>query len=236
MLLSATTPAMSIGRNAEVYLDPEPVWSKSKIARRAKRYKIAEMRAARREKVSMRRLASSVAQAAMRSTVDNRSRMKIFRKAECTERRKMVEIIAVAPCVSKCHSSASRTAAKFEERAIRRFDILRPQRIDGRLTDEPLDKEVSLHVSRRLDCIKCVMLRETYIATTAKTIQKLDKYYTRLHEMGQTAHVGSGDGGLSSATTPHNTSETKLWKLVQFSTSELTVLLDQLRLVSLHLP
>ena len=244
MRLPELKPAMSELSKAcvdDTLVSPEPVWSKSAIARRTRRYKIAGLREVRREKVSLRRLAGSAAQAAMRSTVDKESRLEILQRLESTSG--VPEVISVSPCVSNCHSSASRTAQKFEERLFQRHQILRGSgsRNVTKIVDMQNKKQrgrgpnIPLVVGREIDCMKCIILREIYLGTVCRILEKLKTLYSELDRIQDTVCGGDSDEASSLASVVDDTAEKKMWRSVQFNTGELVVLLDQLRLISLDL-
>jgi len=121
---------------------------------------------------------------------------------------KLLEGLALAPCVSKCHSSASRAAEKLEERAIQRHRILHGSRTTSHLVDKETKKrrgeepKITSVLSEELDCMKYIVLRETYLGTTRKTAMKLDGYYTELEQFQEATCVRDGDGVSTTDTMP----------------------------------
>lgn len=222
-------------------VDPEAVWSKSGIARRKMRCKIAEARAVKRKNVLLRRLANGAAQAAMHSTIDRETSIELLQRSKQTRSNRINDVITVAPCVSKCLSSATRAAETFEVRALQRHRNLHRQKTLSKFVDMSNKKQrghgsnAVLVLCREIDCVECIMLRETHLGTTRNMVQKLDDYYVELGRIQETVYGGESDGASSTASLFDDVVEQRLWRLVQCCMNELGVLIDQLRLISLDI-
>ena len=185
--LKVTTPAMPLV-NDDSDVEIEPVWSKSNIARFTRRHKFASKRCTRRTDILTRRMTTRATRTALKCSMHNEALGEFLEHLKKPKTVKLLEGLALAPCVSKCHSSASRAAEKLEERAIQRHWILHGSRTTSHLVDKETKKrrgkepKITSVLSEELDCMKYIVLRGTYLGTTRKTAMKLDDYCTELEQ------------------------------------------------------
>lgn len=194
--------------NDDSGVDIEPVWSKSNIARRARRHKIASKRSARREDILTRHITSRVARTALQCSMYKEVQEEMLEYLGKTKKAGLLENLNLAPCVSKCHSSASRAAEKLEERVFQRHRMFHASSNREYFIDNENKKhrgggvETMLVLNKELDCIKYIVLRETYLGTTQKTAMKLDGYFIELNHIQEGTYVGGNSGVFCSNTVP----------------------------------